>query len=59
MPKFYFVHEVVRYDAGGRVSEVLPGVWEAEPLLDRIGQARLDELVRYPKLVEEIIQPGS
>ncbi len=54
-PKFYFVHETVRYTPRKNfTSEVLPGVWEEAALLDRIGRDRLDELVRYPTIIEVI-----
>jgi hypothetical protein len=52
------VHEVVRYGKHPAISsEILPGVWEEEVLLNRLGQDRLAELVRYPKILEEI-QPS-
>ncbi len=55
MIKFYFVHEVVRYGTNSSfTSEILPGVWEEEVLVKRLGQDRLNELVRYPKVIEEI-----
>jgi hypothetical protein len=59
MIKFYFVHEVVRYSPLPQklsvpTSEILPGVWEEAVLVNRLGRDRLDELARYPAIVEEI-----
>jgi hypothetical protein len=59
MSKFYFVHTVVRYNPipqrlSARTNEILPGVWEEDVLVDRLGRERLDELVRHPAIVEAI-----
>jgi hypothetical protein len=56
MIKFYMVHEVIRYASRPAfTSEVLPGIWEEAVLVNRLGQDRLAELVRYPKILEEIL----
>lgn len=55
MIKFYLVHEVVRYGYHPSITkEIQPGVWEEAVLVDRLGRDRLDELARYPKILEEI-----
>jgi hypothetical protein len=63
MSKFYLVHTVVRYNPipqrlSTRTNEILPGVWEEAVLVDRLGRERLDELARYPAIVEAI-EPSS
>ena len=59
MTKFYFVHTVLRYNPAPTrpstpTSEIQPGVWEEDVLLNRLGRERLDQLAQHPNIVEEI-----